>query len=360
MASAGAQNPQNSAFENIERRATEARQAKNFEEAVTLYRDGLKLRPDWNEGDWYLGTSLFGLKRYEEARGAFLELAGLQPSNGQAWALAGMCEFELKDAVPALEHLSRSESVGLGSNDELSALVGFRIALLLNRTGKSKEAIRRLIPIALAADSQEVIEALGLSTLRDPLLPAEIPEPEHDLYTKAGKATREYVKHDSAEAAKSFEKLVSAYPDRPSVHYAYGLFLLETNPERALLEFERELDVNPSHLDALSELAKLYLKQAAFEKALPYARRAVQVNPDIAKSHSLLGESMLGSGITAEAIQEFESAVKLAPDNPQTRFLLANAYKQAGNQALASKQMAEFQRLDAIQKAPETVGTPDQ
>lgn len=338
-------------FEEVEKQAAEAREANRLEEAAALYREGLTLRPGWNEGNWYLGTSLFGLKRYAEARDAFRHLAFLEPGNGPAWALAGMCEFELKNYPRALEYLLRSESAGLGKNEELSSLVNFRIALLLNREGAFDKAWDRLIPIAAAGTYPEVIEALGVTILRAPLLPSEIPEQDRDLYMRAGEAMYASLTHDNEGAARIFEELVTAYPDRPNVHYAYGSFLMDNNPAKAMLEFQRELEINPSNSNALIQMTRLYLKQGTPEKALPYARQVVKIGPNMALPHRLLGESLLESGDTSAAIQELETAARLAPEFPQTHFLLAEAYRRAGNKALASKEMAEFQRLDKEQKS---------
>jgi tetratricopeptide (TPR) repeat protein len=333
-------------FEKIEKNATEARDAKRLEDAVVLYREGLKLKPGWNEGSWYLGTSLYGLKRYAEAREAFRHLALLEPGNSPAWALAGMCEFELKDYPRALEYLSRSESAGIEKNEELASLVHFRIALLLNRTGESKRAFDRLIPLAAAGTYPEVIEALGLSLLQAPLLPSEVTEQDRDLYMRAGEAMNAYVTHDTKTAARLFEELVVAYPDRPNVHYARGTFLMESDPDKALVEFQRELEINPSQGSALVQLAKLNLKQGAPEKAVAFARRVVQISPNMAAPHRLLGESLLGSGDSAAAIQELGTAARLDPEFSQTHFLLAEAYKRAGDRTRATKEMAEFERLD--------------
>ncbi len=338
-------------FEEVEKQAAEAREANRLEEAAALYREGLTLRPGWNEGNWYLGTSLFGLKRYAEARDAFRHLAFLEPGNGPAWALAGMCEFELKNYPRALEYLLRSESAGLGKNEELSSLVNFRIALLLNREGAFDKAWDRLIPIAAAGTYPEVIEALGVTILRAPLLPSEIPEQDRDLYMRAGEAMYASLTHDNEGAARIFEELVTAYPDRPNVHYAYGSFLMDNNPAKAMLEFQRELEINPSNSNALIQMTRLYLKQGTPEKALPYARQVVKIGPNMALPHRLLGESLLESGNTSAATQELETAARLAPEFPQTHFLLAEAYRRAGNKALASKEMAEFQRLDKEQKS---------
>jgi len=240
------------------------------------------------EGSWYLGTSLYGLKRYPEARDAFRHLALSQPGNGPAWALAGMCEFELKEYPRAQEYLLRAESTGLGGNEELSSLVRFRIALLLNRSGDFKQARDRLLPIAAAGTYPEVIEAMGLNLLRAPLLPAEIPEQDRDLYMRAGEAMNAKITHDSEGAARLFDELVTAYPDRPNVHFARGASLMESAPDQAMLEFQHELQLNPSDPGALLELAELSLKQESTEKAVSYARRAVKANPAVPVPHRVL------------------------------------------------------------------------
>src|SRR6266496_4592365 len=152
------QAPTQPTFAEIEKQAAEARDGKRLEEAVDLYREGLKLRPGWKEGSWYLGTSLYGLKRYPEARDAFRHLAISQPNNGQAWALAGMCEFELKNYPRSLEYLLRAESTGFAEEQELAFLVHFRIALLLNRAGEPRQALDRLMVIAAKGTYPEVIE----------------------------------------------------------------------------------------------------------------------------------------------------------------------------------------------------------
>jgi tetratricopeptide (TPR) repeat protein len=345
------QNSASQTFEGIEKQATEAREGRRLEDAAKLYREGLKLRPSWKEGNWYLGTSLYGLKRYAEARDSFRHLAILEPGNGPAWGLAGMCEFELKNYPRALEFLSRAESAGIKGNDELAYLVHFHVALLLTRSGESEQAIDRLIPMAVAGTFPEVIEALGLNILRAPLLPSEVPEQDLDLYLRAGEAMNAYVNHDTEGATRLFNELASAYPDHANVHYAYGAFLMQTDPDKALLEFHRTLELDPSHPNALLQIANLYLKQGAPDKALPYAQQAVKANPNVAVSHRVLGESLLGSGDTSAAIQELQTAALRAPEFPQTHFLLAEAYRRAANKLMANKEMTEFERLDRKQKS---------
>jgi tetratricopeptide (TPR) repeat protein len=352
------QTPDKPTFEGVEKQATKAREEKRLDEAVALYQEGLKLKPGWQEGSWYLGTSLYGLKRYAEARDAFRHVAILEPGNGPAWGLAGMCEFELKNYPRALEYLLRSETAGFGGKDELAYLVRFRIAILLNRSGEFKEAIDRLLPIAAVGTYPEVIEAMGLSVLRVPLLPSEIPDQDRDLYMRAGEAMNAYLTHDNEGATRLFEELVAAYPDRPNVHNARGSFLMESDPDKAMLEFQRELELNPSQLNALIQMTKLCLKQGSADKAVAFARRVVTISPNGAEPHRLLGESLLESGESSAAIQELETAARQDPEFSQTHFLLAEAYNKAGDKLTASKEMTEFQSLEEKQRSESSQANP--
>jgi predicted Zn-dependent protease len=166
--------------------------------------------------------------------------------------------------------------------------------------------------------------------------------------------------HDKDGAARIFEELVTSYPNRPNVHNARGAFLVDSDPGEAMKEFERELEISPSDSSALFRLTSLFLKQGNPEKAVDYARRFVKSSPTAVAAHRLLGEALLQSGAVAGAIAELQSAVKQEPDFAQTHFLLAEAYKRAGNKLLASKEMAEFQRLDRKQKHDFSNANPPQ
>jgi len=78
---------------------------------------------------------------------------------------------------------------------------------------------------------------------------------------------------------------------------------MDNDPAKAMLEFQRELETDPSNSNALIQMTRLYLKQGDPEKALPYARRVVKIGPNMAVPHRLLGESLLASGDTPAAIR---------------------------------------------------------
>ena len=64
---------------------------RRLNEAIVFYNNALRLLPTWPEGWWYLGSIFYDRDRYREAREALGNLLSVQPKNGPAWALMGLC-----------------------------------------------------------------------------------------------------------------------------------------------------------------------------------------------------------------------------------------------------------------------------
>ena len=335
-------------FSETSHRANQARQAGDLVQAAALYGAGVRLRPSWSEGWWNLGASLYELQQFAEAADAFRSSTRLQPSNSMAWAFLGLSEYQLQRFRPALQHFLHAEKLGVGDNNELASLVRYHAALLLNRNGDFEAALGQLF--ALTNDgSPEMLEVMGVNALRIAALPSEIPG-KQDLLTNAGQAAWASYMGNLDEAKKEFDDLLGTYPNEPGVHYAFGVHLLESDPARALQEFQRELVISPSHLFARLQIVFLYLKQGTPEEGLSAAEEAVKLKPGLFLTHNVLGRVLLEMGQTQRAMKELETAVRLQPRSPENHRRLAEAYRKAGRSNAAAKQMAEFQKLDREQK----------
>ena len=341
------QNPEPPNFEQIAQGAEQARKSNRSEEAVSLYKEGVGLHPSWDEGWWYLGTGLYELKRYAEAQTAFQRLSVLTPQNGSAWALLGLCEFQVADYPASLQHLLKAEELGTPEYREMVPVVHYHAALLLNREGEFDRAREQLQPFETeGVNSPQILDAAGINALRLRVLPSEIPAEKRVLVTKVGQATwRPYNAGHPEQGEKLFQELVAAYPKEPNLNYAYGAYLLGSDPERALGEFEQELKVNPENVLARLQIVYLYLKQGAAEKGLTLATEAVKMDPESVMAHNALGRVLLESGQTDAAIEQLQAAERLAPEIAESHFSLAEAYRSAGKKDAAAKEMAEFERL---------------
>src|ERR1700732_5384137 len=79
-------------FQTLSQQAEAARNARQLDKALGLYQRALKLKPDWDEGLWNLGSIAYDLDRYAECAPAFRRLAALKPDSAPAWTMAGLWE----------------------------------------------------------------------------------------------------------------------------------------------------------------------------------------------------------------------------------------------------------------------------
>jgi tetratricopeptide (TPR) repeat protein len=339
----------NAEFDRLLTRATEARQAQRWEEAIDLYGKLLKLRPQYVEGYWYQGAAYYSLDSFPQCREAFRKVVRLAPTNGAAFVFLGLCEFGLKGYDRALEHLLQSRILGVGDTKDLGSMARYHAAVLMTRIEQYEQALETLGEFAGDGDDNpRVIEAMGLATLRMPFLPIETPPDRREMVLMAGRASYMMATRNTAGSAKAFEALVARYPETPNVHYAYGVFLLQEEPDKAIEEFKRELKLQPEHAASLMQIAFEYLKRSDGASALPWAQQAVAAAPREFPSHKALGQALLETGDVDGAIKELLVGIKLAPDSPGLHFSLARAYQRAGRAEDAAREREEFTRLDRL------------
>jgi tetratricopeptide (TPR) repeat protein len=197
-------------------------------------------------------------------------------------------------------------------------------------------------------DNPRIIEAMGIATLRMGMLPAEVPPDRREMILMAGRASYMMATRNTASAGKAFEALAARYPETPNVHYAYGVYLLQEQPDKAIEEFKRELEIQPSHPWSLMQIAFEYLKRGDGPSALPYAQQGAALAPNAFPAHKALGQALLETGDVDGAIKELLIGIKLAPDSPGLHFTLARAYQRANRAEDAAREREEFTRLDRL------------
>jgi tetratricopeptide (TPR) repeat protein len=336
-------------FETLVEQATAARKAEHWEEAIALYAKAVKLRPKYVEGYWYQGTAYYTLQKFAECRDRFAEVVKLAPQNGAAFAFLGLCEYGLKEYDKSLPHLLQSRTLGVGDTGDLGSVARYHAASIMIRIGEFEQALQTLGEYASDGDDNpRVIEAMGVATLRIAVFPDELTDERRPMVLMAGRASYQMATRNTAAAGKSFEALALRYPETPNVHYAYGVYLLTEQPDKAIDEFKKELELQPGHPQSLMQIAFEYLNRGDAPAALPWAKQAVQAAPDDFAAHKVVGQALLDTGDVDGAIAELQRGVKLAPESPSLRFQLARAYQKAGRLDEANKEREEFTRLDRL------------
>lgn len=333
-------------FDDLSRRAQAALDS-HPQEAAQLYKQALALRPDWPEGWLYMGGALYQAGRYAEATDALRKGLDLAPVFANGWALLGLSESQLDDPDQALADIRKGEELGLNGNVPFETAVRVRAAQLLIRSSAFDEALAQLQPLTrYPNEPQAVAETMGLCALAIPGDLATLPPQRRAVADLAGKAAWAFATQHPDEAAAAYKQLISQYPDEPGVHYAYGLFLIETDARQALAEFQKEAQTNPKHWPALLVIASLEIRQGDPQKAIESLRAATKAAP--AKYHWLchlnLGRADLEANNSAAAISELEAAAQQMPSSASAHFYLAEAYRAAGRKADADKEKSEFEK----------------
>jgi tetratricopeptide (TPR) repeat protein len=347
-------------FETLSQRARVARDAGRNDEAIAAYRTAVELRPDWDEGLWYLGVLQYETGKCAEADAAFERFLGLKPQAGPGWAIRGVCAFDRGDFPDAIEWLRKGIDLGLGANAELQRVALSRVAQAFVKTGQFELAIGPLTQLAqLSPGPPGLVETTGLALLRLDMLPAEVPEGRRELVQKLGRAGVAHLGQRGEEAGRLYAEVVAEYPDTPGVHYAYGVFLLRSGSDKGLSELRRAAELRPDDAMAHLQIAFELLARGAFPEARESAMKAVELAPGLFAARNALGRALVEMGDVAAGVRELEVAVRLAPESAETHFTLARAYAKAGRPEDAARERAAFAELEQrARTAPGSVADP--
>jgi len=345
--------PPQKSFDDVVRQAESARDADKLNEAIELYREGLRQRPSWQEGWWSLGRILYEQDRFPEAQTALLRFVAIEPKPGLAWAYLGLCEYETKSHAHALESFERWAREGFPGSEDLIVVARFRWALLLTQKGDFANALQLLEGVAVKrGESMELIDAMGLATLHIPSLPEDYPAERREQVWLAGKVMFYATTRDYAQAQTYSTQLLAEYGDQPEVHFLAGSLLnFQIKHKEAAEEFQKELKINPRHISAMLKLAEIDLESSKLIEAETLARNSVAIEARNPESHLILGRVLLATGKVKEAALEFEAAERLAPNSSLIHFNLATAYQRLGEKAQSEREFAIYKSLTEKEKA---------
>jgi tetratricopeptide (TPR) repeat protein len=357
LETAGAQVSALDQFDEFARRAESLLDSQPAE-AASLYKQALALRPAWAEGWLYLGASLYQTSRYAEASDAFRKGIKLAPGVGTAWAFLGLCEAELEDYDQALADIRKGEDLGLGANRPFEITVRVRAARLYIRSSAFEEAQGQLYVLSKAnVSSPALVETMGLIALGISQNITELSPQRRAVVSLAGKAAWASACQHPAESAAAYKELLETYPNEPGVHYAYGLYLQETDVAATLAEYEKEISLNPYHWLAMLGRASLKIRQGEPDAAVPSLQAAMKLVPSNYRwiCHAELGRAGLTADKLDVAVREFEIATRQMPSNAQLHFFLSQAYRRSGRKEDAQRETEQFDKLK-VQQDP--LGVP--
>jgi len=142
---------------------------------------------------------------------------------------------------------------------------------------------------------------------------------------------------------------VRVMPQRKAEDWFAVALQYETDPESreaAMDAYQRVLEINPQHIDALINLGMLAYEEGQLEKAMACFQQAVDLDKENAIAQFNLGSVLEELGQLEGSRQHLRLAVRLAPQYADAHYNLAFVCDKLGSSREARQHWQEYVNLD--------------
>ena len=115
--------------------AAEARAQNDIPRAIELYSRAVQADPSLPDAWWFLGSLQYSTGAYAPARDALSHYLQLTPNAAPAFALRGLCSFELGEYPQSLSDIQRGISLGAANQSRNEQILRYHEGLLMTRLG---------------------------------------------------------------------------------------------------------------------------------------------------------------------------------------------------------------------------------
>jgi tetratricopeptide (TPR) repeat protein len=132
-----------------------------------------------------------------------------------------------------------------------------------------------------------------------------------------------------------------------------GIYLVQTDFDHAIDACIKRIEINPNNPLAHRELGRTYLEQGRHDEALAELMAALLIQPRDAATYALMGQSYLSIGSYAEAADWSSRTLEINGADKGARFVLGSSLMRLGRVEEGTRELQEFQRLQAEATAVE-------
>jgi tetratricopeptide (TPR) repeat protein len=151
-----------------------------------------------------------------------------------------------------------------------------------------------------------------------PEMQAKTPSPEplapEELEALLARAEELTWQSQFEQATSIYQELTLQAPNdaRPEIGWAWVL-ILDGQFDQALKHARHAMELDPVRVEAVTSLARAYVKTGDRDRALAMAQSAVQLNPSSAQAHAVLAQAYQLDGQLPQAVDEANQALALDP-----------------------------------------------
>ena len=314
---AGGLAPRNPEIQNVLGEALERIGA--LDAAIAAYRAALQANPQFRQASNNLILALVKAGKGEEAVQRARDLVAQAPNDPDRYFTLGLAQSE-QNVEDAMNSFRRALEINPGH-----ALARYNLALALNRTDRTREAIDEMKRALAIDDRAETHYMLGVMYSHQGefeaatrALKAAIAADPRSAEAHAALGAVFRARRDWENAERELRRAIAINPD-PATHYtlaqvlqqrgnAVGATAMVAEAER--LRHQREQDQQAS---VLTSVGTARLDAADFGAALELFRRAVAASEQYAPAYYQMGRALQRLGREQEAKDAFTRAAALNP-----------------------------------------------
>ncbi len=329
----------------------EAQQSGKLQLAIEEFRQSAEADPSRAEAHARLGMAYQSAGMLPQAVVALEQALKVDPNLPGVGVLLAFTYQNMGRGEKAAPYLAKAfESEG---DVAVRILVGQRLVDLYFGAGDSEhgleivEKLRQLAPKdpAVLYTASKAYANLWNSTVE--LLVSTAPDSYrvHQVFAEVFEAQDRF-----ADAAKEYRQIIRMEPTLPGAHYRLGRMILRSgdspeNDQTALVEFRRELEIQPDDIPTHIEIGELDLRAQHLDQAEKDFSHALAVQPANVQGMIGLGKVYLAQKQYARALGQLQPAERSAPDDAGIHYSLMLAYRSLGRAAEAQLEFTQFQKL---------------
>jgi tetratricopeptide (TPR) repeat protein len=142
---------------------------------------------------------------------------------------------------------------------------------------------------------------------------------------------------EETEGLQSLAEASRISPNDPEPHLLAGNYSEAKHPERAISEYKKVLEVDPTSRDAFLGLDRIYERQNNYPEAEVWLRKLVAIDPDD-PARLYLAQALSAEGKYDKAEGQLKEELQGHPQNGAAALELARVYAKAGEDAEAEQQ----------------------
>jgi tetratricopeptide (TPR) repeat protein len=333
------------------KKAAEASARQAWVEAAEEYKEVLKLDPGNAEAQARLGIAYQNAKFVPEAIKALERALQLDPRLPEVPALLGLDYARLdrySEALPYLEKAFAEEN-----EPAVRSLVGQQLAqsyFVLGKQGMGLTTVQKLRE--LFPDDPDVLYTaakayanLWNDAVQRMIAKAPSSYQVHQMLAEVLDAQEKY-----SQAAEEYRRIIQIDPNLPGAHYRLGRMILRVDPsnkgnEDALVQFQKELEINPADVPTHVEIGELQLQFRQFDEASRFFSRALELDPSYTAARVGLAKVLIARKEYPMAVEELDEAARQSPNDETIYYNLMIAFRSLGKLDQAQRALDKFEDL---------------